>query len=485
MTTCQTRMLINGRWVTASQGGTRAIINPATEEPVAEVCYGSPADAHAAVDAASAAMPLWSAMTAYQRCDILRKGTSLLRERVDAIARLLTMEQGKPLAEAKGELLVSANWIDWCAENGKRLYGQIVPASAPNKRLFITHHPVGVTAVISPWNFPVLLAARNIGAALAAGCSVISRPASQTPLALLGVIECLHDGGVPAGVLNIIMGRADELTEVLFERREVRKICFTGSTVIGKQLYARGADQVKRLSLELGGHAPFIILPDADMNFAGRLAAQSKFRNNGQVCISASRFYVHHQAKKAFAESVAQHAAEMKVGNGLDEGVQIGPMFEKKALAHAAELVADARESGASVLLGGQRDGRFAKGNFFQPTVLTDVPDCARVLREEPFAPILPIMPFETLDQVVAKANDTPYGLAAYIVTNRIDWATWLTERLEVGIVGINEFSPATPQCPFGGMKQSGLGREGGPNALEEYVEAKYVCLTLPNEVTL
>lgn len=481
----QTAMLINGQWSPARGGRTLGIVNPATEETVAEVAYGGADDAHAAVDAAVAALPAWRAKTAYERAAILHKATALIRARLDEIGRLLTLEQGKPLAEAKGEIAATANWIDWCAECGKRLYGQIVPASAANKRIFITHQPIGVCAVISPWNFPVLLAGRNIAAALAAGCTVVSRPASQTPLALAAVFACLHEAGLPAGAGNFVMGRAGELTDVFFDRREVRKICFTGSTEVGKELYRRAADQVKRISLELGGHAPFIILPDADMDFAGRLATQSKFRNNGQVCISASRFYVHRDARKAFCESAVEHAQAMKVGNGLDDGVQIGPLFERKQLDLADSLVADARQCGAATLLGGRRDGRFAKGYFYEPTILTDVPASARVLREEPFSPIMPIMGFESLDEAVAQANDTQYGLAAYIVTNRIDWASYLTERLEAGIVGINEFSPATPQAPFGGMKESGLGREGGPDALEAYVEKKYVCLTLPQDIRL
>lgn len=482
---CQTRMLINGQWVAAKDGGTLAVTNPATEETIAEVAYGSAADVHAAVDAAAAALPDWSRRTAYERCDILRRATALLRERIDDAARLLTMEQGKPLAEAKGELTVSANWIDWCAEGAKRLYGHVVPASAPNKRIFVTHQPIGVCAVISPWNFPVLLAARNIGAALAAGCTVISRPASQTPLALLAVFECLHDAGIPAGVANLVMGRARQASEVFFERREVRKLCFTGSTQVGKELYARAADQVKRVSLELGGHAPFLVLPDADPDLAARLASASKFRNNGQVCVSASRFYVHRDVQKDFVEAVADHTAKMKVGNGLDEGVQIGPLFEKAALDQSERLVADARQAGAKTVLGGRRDTRFAKGYFYEPTVLADVPPTAAVMHDEPFAPIMPIVGFESLDDAIRQANDTEYGLAAYIVTNRIDAAVHLAGRLEAGIIGINEFSPATPQAPFGGMKQSGLGREGGPNALEEYVETKYVALTLPTEIRL
>lgn len=485
MSDIQTRMLINGQWVQAKDGNTQAVINPATEETVAEVCYGGVDDAHAAIDAATAAMPAWREQTAEQRCDTLRAGTALLRQRVDQIARLLTMEQGKPVPEAKGELLATAKWIDWCAENAKRLYGHIVPASAPNKRIFVTHQPIGVCAVISPWNFPVLLAARNIGGALAVGCSAVSRPASQTPLALLAVAECLHDGGLPAGVLNVITGRASKISDVFFDRPEIRKICFTGSTAVGKELLRRSADQVKRVSLELGGHAPFIVLPDADMNQAGRLASASKFRNNGQVCISASRFFVHPDVAGDFAESVADHTSQMKVGNGLDAGVQIGPLFETKQLQQAQRLVDDAVSVGAKTRLGGKRHPDFDKGYFFQPTVLTDVPANAKVLREEPFSPIMPIMQYKDLDDAIAQANDTEYGLAAYIVTNRIDWATYLADRLEAGIIGVNEFSPATPQAPFGGMKQSGIGREGGPDALHEYVETKYVALTLPEQISL
>ncbi len=473
------RMYIDGKWVEASNGQTLGVINPATEEVIRDVAYGNREDARRAVSAAAKALPGWMKQTPYDRAKVLKKTADLMRERLDAIAKTLTMEQGKPLAEAKAEILHSADTFEWFAEEGKRAYGQVIPNSAPGKRHLTFKHPVGVVAAISPWNFPITLQARKIAPALAAGCTIVSRPASQTPLCLVQVFECLAEAGCPAGVANLVIGPAQEIADEFLENPVVRKISFTGSTEVGKQLMRAAADQMKRLSLELGGHAPFIVFPDADPEVGAKIAVTGKFRNNGQVCIAPSRFYVHEKVQKKFTEATVEFAKALKMGNGLDAGVEVGPMFEKKALQSTQELIDDAKKTGARLLTGGKKSDRFDRGYFFEPTVLTDVPTSAKLMVEEPFAPVMPILDFKDLDSVIAAANATRYGLAAYVFTNDLTTAWKMAEGIEAGIIGINDPVPATPQCPFGGMKESGQGRELGHEGLEAYLETKYIALKL------
>jgi succinate-semialdehyde dehydrogenase/glutarate-semialdehyde dehydrogenase len=473
------RMLINGEWSLAESGRTLGVTNPATEEVVAEVAYGGRLETRRALEAAARAMPAWMKLTAYDRAKVLKKTADLMRERADAIARTLTMEQGKPLAEAKGEVMHSADTFEWFAEEGKRAYGELIPNSAPGKRHVTMKHPVGVVAAISPWNFPITLQSRKIAPALAAGCTIVSRPASQTPLCLIQVFECLVDAGLPPGVANIVVGPAQEMADEFLENPICRKITFTGSTEVGKQLMRGCADQVKRISLELGGHAPFIVFPDADPEAGAKLAVMGKFRNNGQVCIAPSRFYVHKDVQKKFTEAAVEFAKALKLGNGLDAGVEVGPMFEKKALQATQDLVDDARRTGAQLLTGGHRSERFDKGYFFEPTVLSGLSPDAKMLTEEPFAPVMPLLDFSNLDEVIKAANNTRYGLAAYVFTNDLTTAWKMAEGIEAGIIGINDPVPATPQCPFGGMKESGLGRELGHEGLDAYFETKYVSFKL------
>ena len=475
----QTKMFIGGEWCGAAKGGVHAVINPATEEAVAEVAYGDRADARRAVEAASRAMPAWMRLTAYDRAKVLKKTADLMRERADAIARTLTSEQGKPLGEARGEVLHSADTFEWFAEEGKRAYGQVIPNSAPGKRHLTIKHPVGVVAAISPWNFPITLQARKIAPALAAGCTIVCRPASQTPLCLIQVFECLKDAGLPPGVANLVIGPGQEMADEFMENRAVRKISFTGSTEVGKGLMRAAADGMKRLSLELGGHAPFIVFPDADPEAGAKLAVAGKFRNNGQVCIAPSRFYVHKDVAKKFTEAAVEFAKALKMGNGLDAGVEVGPMFEKKALAGTQSLIDDAKATGAKILTGGKKSDRFDKGYFFEPTVLAGVPDQARMMTEEPFAPVMPIVDFTDIEGVIAAANNTRYGLAAYVFTNDLSTAWKMAEGIEAGIIGINDPVPATPQCPFGGMKESGMGRELAHEGLEAYLETKFISIKL------
>ena len=473
------RMFIGGQWVGAIGGGTLGVTNPADEATLAEVAYGGRADADRAVAAAARAFPTWSKTTAYERAKILKKTADLIRERVDAIARTLTQEQGKPLPEAKGEVNHTADTFEWFAEEGKRAYGRIIPPTVATKRHHAIKHPVGVVGTITPWNFPAAMVSRKIAPALAAGCTVVSRPADQTPLTMILLFEAMADAGVPEGVVNLVIGDAVEFADALFAHPAVRKISFTGSTRVGKELIRRSADQVMRLSLELGGHAPLIVFPDADVAQVAQAAVLGKFRNNGQVCIAPSRFYIHESISRDFTEAAVELTRKLKLGNGLEEGTQVGPMFASQALDKTRGLVDDAVGKGAEVLTGGGKSSRFDKGYFFEPTILRAVNSEMRILSEEPFAPVMPLLDFSKLDDVIAAANATPYGLAAYVFTNDLTVATRMAEGLEAGIIGINDPVPATPQAPFGGMKESGLGRELGMEGLDAYLETKYVSIGL------
>lgn len=473
------RMYIDGKWTDGADGKTIGVINPATEDVITDMAFGSRADTKRALEAAARAMPAWMKLTAFDRAKILKKTGDLMRERADNIARTLTMEQGKPLAEAKAEVLHSADTFEWFAEEGKRAYGQLIPNSQPGKKHVTLKHPVGVVGAISPWNFPITLQARKIAPALAAGCTIVCKPASQTPLCLVQVFECLIDAGLPPGVANLVMGPAQDIADEFMENPICRKISFTGSTEVGKQLMRGCADQVKRLSLELGGHAPFIVFPDADPEVGAKLAVTGKFRNNGQVCIAPSRFYVHKDVQKKFTEATVEFAKALKLGNGLDAGVEIGPMFEKRAMEGTQTLIDDAKKTGAKILTGGGPSSRFDKGYFFEPTVLSNLSMNAKIMTEEPFAPVMPLLDFSKIEDVIAAANNTRYGLAAYVFTNDLSIAWKMAEGLEAGIIGINDPVPATPQCPFGGMKESGLGRELAHEGLEAYLETKYVSFKL------
>lgn len=474
-----TRMYIDGAWCDAQDGKTLTVVNPADESTVAEIAQGTRADADRAIDAAARAFPAWRASSVYDRAKILKKTAELMRERADRIARTLTQEQGKPLLEAKTEVLHSADTFEWFAEEGKRAYGRIIPPSNVGKRHYVINHPVGVVGTITPWNFPAALPSRKIAPALAVGCTVVSRPANQTPLTLIQMFECMADAGLPPGAANLVMGDARTVADAFFAHPAVRKISFTGSTEVGKELIRRSADQVKRLSLELGGHAPLIVFPDADVAQVAQAAVIGKFRNNGQVCIAPSRFYIHEKISKDFVEAAVELTKALKIGNGLEPGIQVGPMFEPGALDKTAQLVEDARGKGAKVLTGGGRSTRFDKGYWFEPTVLRNVTGSMRLMTDEPFAPVMPLLDFSKLDDVIAEANNTPYGLAAYVFTNDLTVATRLAEGLEAGIIGVNDPVPATPQCPFGGMKESGLGRELGVEGLDAYLETKYVSIGL------
>jgi succinate-semialdehyde dehydrogenase/glutarate-semialdehyde dehydrogenase len=473
------RMYIDGKWCEADSGRTVGVINPATEEVIEEIAYGGRAETARAIAAAQRAMKGWMQQTSWDRAKVLKKTAELMRQRADALARTLTMEQGKPLAEAKAEILHSADTFEWFGEEGKRAYGEVIPNSVPGKRHMTLKHPVGVVGAIGPWNFPITLQSRKIAPALAAGCTIVCKPATQTPLSLIQLFEYMIEAGLPAGVANLVMGPPQEIGDEFLENPICRKISFTGSTEVGKQLMRGAADQVKRISLELGGHAPLIVFPDADPEAVAKLAVIGKFRNNGQVCIAPSRFYIHKDVNKKFTEAAVEFSRNLKLGNGLDAGVEIGPMFEKRAMDQTTALIEDACGKGAKVLTGGARSQRFERGYFFEPTVLANLSPEARILVDEPFAPVMPLLDFSKLDDVLAAANNTRYGLAAYVFTNDLTVAWRMAEGLEAGIIGINEPVPATPQCPFGGMKESGLGRELGHEGLDAYLETKYIATRL------
>ena len=472
------KMFIDGKWCEAASGKRVAIRNPATEDAVEEMAYGDVADCRRALEAAERALKPWQKKTAYDRGAILKKTADLMRSRAERIARTMTQEQGKPLKESMGEVMGSAAYFEWFAEEGKRVYGEVIPPSVPSKRHLVVKHPVGVCAAISPWNFPVSLPVRKISAAMAAGCTVVERPASQTPLCLAEVFECIEEAGAPPGVANLVTGQAGPLADEFLTNRICRKISFTGSTEVGKELMRKAAGQLKRLSLELGGHAPFIICPDVPPEAAARLAVASKFRNNGQVCIAATRFYAHEKVRREFTEATVAQTKALRLGNGLED-VDVGPMFEEKAREKAMTLLEDAKARGARVLCGGGPSKRFSRGFFFEPTVIDGVNRNMRIMNEEPFSPILPLSDYRDVEEVIAEANNSDYGLAAYVVTRDLPTAVRMWEGLEYGIIGINDFTPATAQCPFGGMKESGFGREGSHEGIEAYLETKYVSISL------
>jgi len=474
-------LYIGGEWCKGSEGDTVEVINPATEETIEQVPYGTQDDVRRALQAAQTAFDDWRALTAYDRADVLKRTAQLLRERAEDIARYVTLEVGKPLGESAGEVQAAAAQYEWFAEQGKRAYGRTVPASKPGVRRWVMLHPVGVCAAISPWNFPVLLPARKIGAALAAGCTIVSRPATQAPLGAMEMIGCLHDAGCPPGVVNHVLGLARECADEFMTNPICQKVSFTGSTAVGSELLAKSAGQIKKLSLELGGSAPVLVFGDVDVEQVAEATVRGKFRNMGQVCIAATRFYVHASILDDYVEAAARYASQLRLGNGLDDQVDCGPLFNAEALAKTEQLIEDAVAKGAQIVVGGQRAEGFERGFFFEPTILTDVSPAMRLTREEVFGPIMPIMEFDSIPEAIALANNTSYGLASYLFTDDLSTAVHVAEQLEFGIVGINDMVPATAEAPFGGMKQSGIGREGGLEGLAPYLETKYVSVGIRN----
>ncbi|AWX89179.1 succinate-semialdehyde dehydrogenase I [Klebsiella quasipneumoniae] len=477
MTLFRQQALIDGQWRDAPNGDVIAVTNPANGEQLGSVPKMGADETRQAIEAANRALPAWRALTAKERANILRRWFDLMLENQDDLARLMTLEQGKPLAEAKGEISYAASFIEWFAEEGKRIYGDTIPGHQADKRLLVIKQPIGVTAAITPWNFPAAMITRKAGPALAAGCTMVLKPASQTPFSALALAELANRAGIPAGVFNVVTGSAGAVGGELTSNPLVRKLSFTGSTEIGRQLMEQCAKDIKKVSLELGGNAPFIVFDDADLDKAVEGALASKFRNAGHTCVCANRLYVQDGVYDRFAEKLQQAVEKLRIGDGLQEGVTTGPLIDEKAVAKVEEHIADAIAKGAKVVTGGKPHA--LGGNFFQPTILVNVPDSAKVAKEETFGPLAPLFRFKDEADVIAQANDTEFGLAAYFYARDLSRVFRVGEALEYGIIGINTGIISTEVAPFGGVKASGLGREGSKYGIEDYLEIKYMCIGL------
>jgi succinate-semialdehyde dehydrogenase/glutarate-semialdehyde dehydrogenase len=471
----RTRALIGGTWLDAGNGATLAVVNPATREPIGTVPDMGAADTRRAIEAAAQAFPAWAALTARERAAILRRWYELLMANQEDLATLMTAEQGKPLTEARGEIAYGAAFIEWFAEEGKRLYGDVIPAHQADKRLVVLRQPLGVVAAITPWNFPLAMITRKAGPALAAGCTIVVKPASQTPYSALAAAALAARAGVPAGVLNVLTGSASAIGGEMTSNPMVRKVTFTGSTEVGKKLMAQCAGTVKKLTMELGGNAPFIVFEDADLDAAVAGAIASKYRNTGQTCVCANRLLVHAPVYEAFTRKLVHAVAQLRVGDGLKGPTDQGPLIDTKALAKVEQHLADALAKGARIALGGRRHA--LGGTFFEPTVVTEVTPAMLVAREETFGPVAPLFRFETEADAIHMANDTEFGLAAYFYTRDLARSWRVAEALEYGIVGLNTGIISTEVAPFGGVKESGIGREGSKYGILDYTELKYLCV--------
>lgn len=468
---------IQGKWCDAESKKTIEVTNPANAQLLGTVPKMGANETRAAIEVANQALPAWRALTAKERATILRRWFDLMMANQDDLAKLMTLEQGKPLAEAKGEIAYAASFIEWFAEEGKRIYGDTIPGHQADKRLIVIKQPIGVTAAITPWNFPAAMITRKAGPALAAGCTMVLKPASQTPFSALALAELAQRAGIPDGVFNVVTGSASEVGNELTGNPLVRKLSFTGSTEIGRQLMQQCAKDIKKVSLELGGNAPFIVFDDADLDKAVDGALASKFRNAGQTCVCANRLYVQDGVYDAFAKKLQAAVEKLTLGDGLAQGVTTGPLIDEKAVAKVKEHIEDALSKGARIITGGQPHE--LGGNFFQPTILVDVPASAKVAKEETFGPLAPLFRFKDEADVVAQANDTEFGLAAYFYARDLSRVFRVGEALEYGIVGINTGIISNEVAPFGGIKASGLGREGSKYGIEDYLEIKYMCIGL------
>ena len=465
---------IGGRWEDADNGATTHVINPANGEVVGKIATVGVKETRRAIDAADRALPDWRARTAKERAQILRKWFDLMMANQEDLAVLMTIEQGKPLLESRGEIAYAASFIEWFAEEGKRAYGDVIPSHGRDKRIVVLKQPIGVTAAITPWNFPAAMIARKVGPALAAGCTMVIKPSELTPYSALAMCVLAERAGIPEGVISVVTGDAKTIGGELTSNPIVRKLSFTGSTAVGKLLMQQCATTVKKVSLELGGNAPFIVFDDADLDLAVAGAIASKYRNAGQTCVCANRIYVQGGIYDRFAEQLAATVATMKVGNGLEPDTKIGPLIDDKAVQKVERHIADALGKGARAIIGGKRvDG---PGTFFTPTVLTGVKADMLAMREETFGPVAPLMKFDTEDEAIKLANATEFGLASYFYSRDVQRCWRVAEALETGIVGINEGIISTEVAPFGGVKESGIGREGSKYGLDEYVEIKYLC---------
>ena len=466
-------LFIDGEWTKAAGGRSIPVVNPATGEPIGTVAHADKSDLDRALEAAEKGFKVWRKVSAFDRSKLMRKAADILRERAATIAPLLTLEQGKPLGDSRGEALAGADVIDWFAEEARRAYGRVIPARAEGVYQLVVKEPVGPVAAFTPWNFPINQVVRKLSCALAAGCSIIVKAPEETPAAPAELIRCFADAGVPAGVINLVYGVPSEISEYLIPHPIIRKMSFTGSTAVGKQLAAIAGAHMKRVTMELGGHAPSIVFDDADVDLAAKLLSVNKLRNAGQVCVSPTRLLVQEGVYNDFVGKFTAGIKAAKIGDGMESSTQMGPMANERRITAMESFIGDAVQKGAKLNAGGNRIGN--KGNFFEPTVLTDVPMDARIMSEEPFGPVAIIAPFKSFDDVVEEANRLPYGLAAYAYTRSAKTAQAIAASVETGMISINHHGLALPEVPFGGVKDSGYGSEGGSEAIEAYLNTKFV----------
>ena len=466
-------LYIDGQWLNGDGRAGEDVINPATEKPLARLPHASTADLDRALEAAKKGFAVWRATSPYERAKIMRKAADLMRERYDAISKTLVQEQGKAYPEARAEVRTSADIIEWYAEEGRRAYGRIVPGPCKGTRQIVVQEPVGVVAAFTPWNFPTLTPARKIGGALAAGCSLILKASEETPGACLEMVRCFADAGLPAGVLNLVFGVPSNISERLIAKPDVRKISFTGSIPVGKHLAGLAAKGMKRATMELGGHSPVVVFADADPEKSADAIAAYKYRNAGQVCISPTRFYVQEPVYSRFLARFTEYATSLKLGDGLEKGVTMGPLANARRIDAMDKFVNDAKDRGGKIVTGGKRRGN--QGYFYEPTVITDLPDDSMLMTQEPFGPLAPVVTFKTFDEVVERANSLPFGLAAYAFTGSAQTANLIGDALQSGMVGVNSINISTPETPFGGVKESGYGSEGGIEGLQAYLNTKFI----------
>ncbi|HVV81356.1 MAG TPA: NAD-dependent succinate-semialdehyde dehydrogenase [Pseudolabrys sp.] len=467
------KLYIDGQWLNGSDRKTEDVVNPATGKVLGKLPHASKADLDAALAAADKGFKVWKAMSAYDRANIMRKAANLLRERADHVGTVMTMEQGKPYPEARIEALTSADIIDWYAEEGRRAYGRIVPGRVKGVRQIVVQEPVGVVAAFTPWNFPTLTPVRKIAGALAAGCSIVIKASEETPAGCVELVKCFAEAGVPAGVINMVFGVPAEVSEHLIASDIVKKVSFTGSIPVGKLLAGLAAKGMKKATMELGGHSPVIVFGDADPEKSADTIAAFKYRNAGQVCISPTRFYVQENNYNKFVARFTEYAKGLKLGDGLEKDTKMGPLANPRRLDAMESIMQDSKTRGGKVAAGGSRNGN--QGFFFQPTVITDLPDDSKLMTVEPFGPIAPIVPFKTFDEVIERANSLEYGLASYVFTSSSATANAVGDAIQAGMVGINSVAVSTPETPFGGVKESGYGSEGGIEGLEAYMNTKFI----------
>ncbi len=472
---------IDGKWQKSEKNETYEVINPATEEIIGKASKAGRSDVEKALKSAEKGLRVWRNTAPWQRSYIIRKIADKIREKQNVFAKWLTLEVGKPLAEGLGEAGGAADIFEWNAEETKRIYGQTVESRFPDTRIHIYYQPVGVVAALVPWNFPLILASRKISTALAAGCSVICKPDVITPGTVMELVDICRESGVPDGVVNLLSGDPASVSEQLIESDIVKKVSITGSTRVGKLILKKAADKVQRVTMELSGHSPFIVFEDTNIDTVADMAITAKFRNNGQVCISPNRFYIQENKKDEFINKFIEKTKKLKIGNGLDEGVQLGPMTTAKRLSEIEELVETTKKEGAKVLLGGKRPPGFNKGYFYEPTVFDDVKDDFTIMKQEPFGPLVPMLSFKTFDEVIERANNNDLGLCSYVYTNSMEQAHKASELMETGCVAVNTAAVAVAEAPFGGIKQTGYGREGGSMAIKDYLNIKYTHLGLKN----